>query len=118
MGKRSGNNVNIRIDQGATFDRTFVWKSNNVAKDLTGYIARIQIRETPDAASPLYNKTQADADITITAATGTIEWNISATDTAALDFDRALWALEMEDGSGNVTRLLEGNVRLSKEVVK
>ena len=37
----------ILIEQGATFSRTFVWKdSSEVAVDLTGYTARMQIRKT------------------------------------------------------------------------
>lgn len=110
--------LNIEIEQGATFTKTFVWKDDNGdARDLTGYSAEIQFRETKDSASSIYDS-DANSDISLGTTDGTITWTISAPDTASMSFDRALWALELNDGSGVITRLLEGWVDLNKEIVK
>ncbi len=109
--------LNLTIEQGARFQRTWVWKdTDGTAKDLTSYTAELQIRETKDAAGSLYDS-DTGSDITITPATGTIAIDIPTATTAAFTFDRAVWALELTL-SGEVTRLLEGWVDLSKEVVK
>jgi hypothetical protein len=52
---------------------------------------------------------------------GTIGIYISAISSSLLDFDLASYDLEISSGSGNcytVTRLLEGKVKLSREITE
>ena len=86
-------------------------------KDLTGYTARMHIREELDDTVTIHEMT-TPTDITISTNDAKITMTISATDTAAFDFDRAVYDLELVDGSGIVTRLLEGEVELIKEVTR
>jgi len=86
--------------------------------NLTGYTARLQIRETVEATDTLLSLTTENGGITLGGTAGTITLLASATATAALDFVNAVYDLEVISGSGVVTRLLHGTVTLSKEVTR
>lgn len=110
----------ITIYQGATYDTTFTWKDENEdAVNLTGYSARLQARESVGAVETFLslNSTDSPNDITLGGAAGTIRVVISATATAALT-ESGVYDLELVSGAGVVTRLLQGNVTLSKEVTR
>jgi hypothetical protein len=118
---------NIVIEQGATYQIELQYKdSNNTPIDLTGYSGRMQIR--PSIGSPtsyLYLSSSLQPDGTglnfsgsngITSpVSGNIGIYISAATSSALTFNQAVYDLEIQSGS-YVTRLLQGNVQLSKEV--
>lgn len=104
---------NIVIDQGSTFVKTFTFTSG--ITDLTGYSARMQVRNKISDSDTLLNLT-VGSGITITATTITI--TVSATATAALKFETAVYDLEIVSAGGVVTRLLYGNVSLSREVTR
>lgn len=87
-------------------------------KDLTNYTARMQIREDVDSTSTLVSLTSTGGDIAIVAADAKITITIATTVTAALDFETAVYDLELVDASGEATRILEGEVTLSKEVTR
>jgi len=113
------------IEQGATLDLSLLYKdSNNVAIDLTNYSARMKIRsgyadDNPTTYFSLTTTLDADGTgITLGGTAGTIGIFISATKTAAQSFDTAYYDLEIESSNGVVTRLLEGTVKLSKEVTR
>ena len=108
------------IEQGATFDKTFVWKdASRIAKDLTTYTAAMQIRETIEASDTIASSTGTSPNITITlgGALGTIQIVIAASVTALFTFDVAVYDLELITGSV-VKRMLEGEVKLKKEVTR
>lgn len=86
-------------------------------KDLTNWSARMHIREELDDTVTIHEMV-SPTDIDISLNDAKITMTISATDTAAFDFDAAVYDLELIDGSGNVTRLLEGEVELIKEVTR
>jgi len=114
----------LLIEQGATLDLTLAYKdSNNTAVDLTGYSSRMKIRSDYADASPttyfsLSSSLAADGTgLTLGGVSGTIRMFISAVSTSAQSFDTAYYDLELVSGS-IVTRLLEGTVKLSKEVTR
>lgn len=112
--------LDITIYQGATFKRIIRLKdSANVAIDLTGGAARMQIRRVITDATPLIELAAANGRATIAdAANGEVSLLIAAEDTSALDFERGVYDLEIEYSDGTVDRVLEGKVRLSKEVTR
>lgn len=121
------------IEQGATVDfRIDYTDSNGDAVDLTNYEARMQIRNAKGGTT-LYaslssslgpcgtglNMTPTSASVTLPKSSGSIGVFISAASSSAFTFDRAYYDLEIYSGSGNCTRvdrILEGRVKLSKEV--
>ena len=118
---------NIVIEQGATYQIELQYKdSNNTPINLSGYSGRMQIR--PSIGSPtsylyLSSSLQPDgtglnfsgSNGTTPPASGSIGVFISATTSSLLTFTNGVYDLEIQSGS-IVTRLLQGNVQLSKEV--
>tara|TARA_B100000035_G_scaffold8405_1_gene7225 strand:+ start:1167 stop:1568 length:402 start_codon:yes stop_codon:yes gene_type:complete len=121
------------IEQGATTDFEVTYKdSTDTPVDLTGYKARMQIRPSigsseiyltlSSSLGPCGTGLNLSGSNGITPlASGSIGIFISAISSSQLDFDSAKYDLEIASGSGNcavVTRLLQGNVKLSKEVTQ
>ena len=104
--------VNLRIDQGATYTNEWIWRQNGEPVDLTDYSARGHVRKTFN--SPLL----LDLTSYITLGDeGTITVEVPSTATEGLHWPGyARYDIELEDGDGIVTRLLEGKVVLSQEV--
>ena len=113
--------VNLIIEQGTTFDQTFIWQdetSNPI--DLTGFTAQMQIRESVTSPEVIIELSTSNGRIVLGGTAGTILLQLTGSETEALDFDQAIYDLELTDvaGSGDITRLIQGNVVLSKEVTK
>ena len=118
---------NLLIEQGATYQVELQYKdSTGAVVDLTGYSGRLQIRPSIGASTTyLCLSSSLDADGTglnfsgsygINPPTsGTIGIYISAATSSLLTFSTGVYDLEIQSGSF-VTRLLQGNVQLSKEV--
>ena len=118
---------NIVIEQGATYDVTVEYKdSNNTPIDLTGYSGRMQIRPSigstttylclssslnPDGTGLNFSGSNGATPPT----SGSIRLYISANTSSMLTFDQGVYDLEIASGS-YVSRILQGNVKLSKEV--
>lgn len=126
----SAGRYSFTIEQGATLDFELAYKdSDNEKIDLTDYQGRMQIR--PSAGSDtVYITLSSSLDDDGTGlnfsgsdglnppTSGTIGIFISATSSSQLDFSEAVYDLEIASGSDFpiVTRLLEGQVQLSKNV--
>lgn len=113
---------NFTCNQGATFSRTITWKNSaNAAYDLTGYTARMHIRETVEAANTVITLTTANSRITLgsnAATKGQVTLTISAADTANLVPAIYVYDLELVSGGGVVDRLIEGNFVVKAEVTR
>ncbi len=114
--------LDLTIEQGATFRHALVVKQGTGTSapvaNLTGYTARMQIRTEVESSQVLIALTTENGRITITPLDGRIDLTISATDTAALNFESGVHDVEIVSGGGEVTRLVQGKVKLSKEVTR
>lgn len=111
--------LNITIEQGATFNPVFTWKDElGNPIDLSGYTGRMHVRSEITDTVTLLEVTTANAYMVLGGAAGTITLNVPASVTAALSFDTAVYDLELESSGGDVTRLLKGSVGLSPEVTR
>jgi len=107
----------ITIYQGATFSLEFEYKDgNDVAVDLTGYTAQMQIREENTHAVLLDLTTTAG--ITITAAVGKVGIIITAAQSAVLEAQNAEYDLLIKSSSGTVTYLLRGAFVITPRVTR
>ena len=121
------------IEQGATTDFEIQYKdSNNNPIDLSDYTGRLQIRSTYAQDSGVLFLTLSSSknldgtgldfsgsNGTTPPTSGSIGVYIAACTSSALTFNEAKYDLEIYSGSGHcpfTVRLLEGNVKLSKEV--
>lgn len=110
----------LRIEQGATFDRLLTWTQDGVPVPLAGLSARLQVRKTVGAADPpLLALTSPDGGITLTDP-GEIRLSLTAEETAALAFASAVYDLEIVSPTTpeTVVRLLQGKVLVSPEVTR
>ena len=117
------------IEQGATTNLQINWTdSSGSAIDLTGYHSRMQIRpgvESDVVFLSLSSSLESDGTgINLSGSngetplqSGSLAIYISADSTEDLNFNEAYYDLEMVNG-GEVTRLLEGKVKLSKNVTR
>lgn len=113
--------IDLTIYQGSTFSQKFQWKTGTPSTpvNLTGYSARMQIREKLSSPTPVITLTTENGGIVFTdAENGYFSIEISATDTAAFRFKSAVYDLEFVYPSGFVRRLIEGSVTLSPEVTR
>jgi len=117
------------IEQGATTNLNVQWTNNSgSAVDLTGYQARMQIRpgiEASDVYISLSSSLSPDGTgLNLSGSngitpvqSGSVGIYISAYSSSLLNFTEAFYDLEMVNGK-EVTRLLEGKIRLSKNVTR
>jgi len=116
------------IEQGATTDFEIVWRDGSGNKvDLTDYHARMQIRSDYGSDGTLYASLTSSLDSDGTGlnlsgsngtnplSSGSIGIFISAASSSAFDFGEAKYDLEVVSGS-YVTRLIEGKIKLNREV--
>lgn len=107
----------FEIEQGTTLNKGLVWKGSTGAPvDLSGYTARMQLRPSVSSDTVLLDLTTENGGITLGGALGTITLHFTAAQTAALP-KGGVYDLEMII-DGNVTRLIQGAVSLSKEVTR
>jgi hypothetical protein len=85
--------------------------------NLTGFTARMDIRESLDDVTVIHTLTTENAGIVLGGVAGTISLLIPAATTAGFDFTSAVYDLEL-DNAGVVTRLISGAITLSKEVTR
>jgi len=106
----------ITIEQGANFQLTLTWTdAAGALVNLTGYTARMKVKTTY-GGTQLLSITSSDS-ITLGGAAGTITINVPAATTAALTAPaEGVYDLELVSGAGVVTRLVEGEVRITPEV--
>ena len=117
----SAGTYNITIEQGATFTLNLSYKDSagDVVQLVAGnYTAAMKIKES-HGGNLIASSVSGDANNTLSIALANTGNNIivtmSAINTALLDFNNALYDIEV--GSGNsVDRILEGSVKLSKEI--
>ena len=105
---------NIYIDQGSDFTTVIsLTDSNNDALNLTGYSALAQIRKT-------YGSTTIAATFGTVLTTNTGQLTLTLTDvvTAAMTSGRYVYDVLLTDGSGDKTRVLEGQAILTPGVSK
>ena len=114
---------NFVIEQGTTLDLEIVYKdSNNDPINLTDYQGRMQIKDSIGGSTTYITLSSSIADdgtgLDIGGSDGTIGVFISANSSSALSFNKAVYDLEIASGSTYpvVTRILQGNVTLDKEV--
>ena len=118
----SAGTYNTTIDKGSTFSLTLTYKdASGDPVNLTGWTARMQIRETPSSASTVLTSTGGSPTITISNtnfATGVIAVTISATNTASISVPVAYYDIEVESAAGLVRRVLQGRLSISPEVTR
>lgn len=109
------------IYQGATFRRRLTWTGpapTYTPIDLTGCTARMHIRAKLEDADPLLVLTTENGRITLGGTAGTVDLFISDEDTTPVTWTSGVFDIEIDHPSGDVTRIAQGSVSVSKEVTR
>ena len=111
--------LKLQIYQGATFQHRLRWRtSGGTPIDLTGCMARMQVRSDIESPVVLLSLTTESGGITLGGTAGTIDLLVSDEDTSAITWDGGVWDLEIAHPGGTVTRLAEGSISVSPEVTR
>ena len=125
----SAGRYDITVEQGATFDLPLRYKTPaGTPVNLTGYTARMQVREAPATAVFVeFNSTlTANGFIFLTGtpqnredgANGNVRVYMTAANTAAMPRFAGRYDLELRDTTGYVIRLLEGQFKIEPEITR
>lgn len=107
----------ILVDQGSTWNLSLRWlDSNGAPVNLTGYAARMHIRESCDASTIIENLTTENGGITVTSS-GYVNLTLTATETAAMTAGDYVYDVELVVDT-TVTRILEGELTVRCEVTR
>jgi hypothetical protein len=109
--------VTLTCPQGATYRRTLTWKIGTYPVNVSGYSARMQVRESFDSQTYLVNLTSENG-ITLGGSLGTIVLYISDIDTSNIRAGVYVYDLEVIAPNGDVTRLIQGNFNVTPEVTR
>lgn len=115
---------NIHIEQGATYTLTVTYETSvvGVPVDLTGYEARMQVRESVASTTTLASFTSspvAGLEIPVPA-NGLVVLTVTSAQTALYAFTNAVYDLEVFDASvpPDVVRLIQGRFVVNPEVTR
>ena len=110
---------NFTIEQNATFKKRLIWKATTGKPvNLTGYTAKLQIRDTALSAAVLFELSTANGRISLTPVPGVIDLVITDEDTGAISFTSGVYDLNMFLPDGSVRRLIQGKITVSAGVTK
>jgi len=109
---------NISVVNGTTFTLAPQWLTNNLAVNLTGYTADMQVRNVSN--NLIVELSTGNGKIVITPTTGTITLTLTAAQTSvgALPAGSYTYALNLTDNSGNVYQILQGAFVVTTSVVQ
>lgn len=119
--------LSLHVYQGQTFNSFIdVLDEDGTPSDLTGYSARMQVREDIADAVPKLEWTTSNGAIVITPLTGKVTFNVSAAATSAIpnpSFERLVWQYSLELFLPSVTptyveRLAEGFITIHPELTR
>lgn len=123
---------NFTIEQGSTFQRTFKYKtSEGTPISLSNHDISMDIRESVDSLTTILDigegittkddgTTTENTQFSVSSSAHEFTLTIDADTTASMSFNTAVYDIEIKDNSTPpvVTRLLQGKIKLSKEVTR
>lgn len=104
--------------QGTTLRKEFTWTANNVPVDLTGYTGRAQLRQSAGDSVAALDLTTLNGGIIIDEPNGKITMYATDAQTQLLISDKYVYDLEITDTRGDVQRLIEGIITISKGITR
>lgn len=107
---------NWKVDQAANFRFSIQYKdANGDPIDLTQYQVFMDIKAEPGSKKVLASCSIGDG-ITVAPEDGRIDIDVDKDKTRKISYPKSAYDLVIQDGSGTVTRLLEGWLEVSRAV--
>jgi len=111
-------NYTLKITQGATLNLPMTWRdSAGAAIDVTSYTAVLRAKEKISDSANVLDMTSANSQIVVGNTNGIFTLALTAAETAALSFRKAIYQMEVTSPAGVVTRLIQGTVLVSTELI-
>lgn len=104
--------LNFTIYEGATFYKRITYSINGAVQDLSGFDARLVIKDTPEGTTLMTLDTQNGIDLG--GVDGTIDLSIDASDTATLAWSSAVYELFITDTHPHTDVLLYGGIKVHR----
>lgn len=109
----------FEVYQGDTLDKTFTWfDADSDPVDLTGYSARMHVRESVDATDAVLELSSDDGDIVLGGSAGTIQVVVSGDDMGDVEAATYRYDLELTSSGDVVQTLLKGKFKVVAEVTR
>lgn len=106
------NKVNIVIDQGTTFNTTYIIHDNlDEPINFTSYSANSQMRKS-------YSSSNSFAFSVSMTSNGQVSLSMNAATTSNITAGRYVYDVEVEDASGVRSRIVEGIVTVTPQVTR
>lgn len=109
---------NFVCPQGTTFAKQLSYLIDSVPVDLTGYTARMQVREKPSSPVKILDLNTQNGGIELGGPSGSISINVSASTTESIVPKTYVYDLEIVSSENFVIRLIEGQFIVSPEVTR
>ena len=109
----------FEIEQGSDFVLAFSRKDDvGDVIDMTGFLARMQVRRSVSSPDILLALTTEDGRLVVDGALGRVTITLTAAVTAAIDWRKGVYDIEIIDPVGGVSRLMAGKIEISREVTR
>lgn len=109
---------NLVVEQGATFNKVITYKdSNGTPINLTGYTAKMDIREGYNTSTSIISLNTTNSMITLGGDLGTISLLITAANTTLLKEGMYVYDLFIINGT-TITKLLKGQCVVDPRATK
>lgn len=110
--------LNFTVERGIQFQKTLTITENGAAYDLTNFTAKMQLREQVNSSSALLTLTSGSG-LTLGGTAGTIIITIPAAQSNAIDVPKAVYDLQLTNGSSiNVLSLVGGTITFKQKVTR
>lgn len=108
---------NLIVPQGSIWRFQIIYDT-----DITGWEARMQMRENIDDADPVFDTDAGDGTIVVTPNSPVVDQSeifltVAAAVTEAFKFEEAVYDVEIYQGA-EVVRIIKGTVKLDREVTR
>lgn len=114
----SAGTYDILVEQGAVFNRVLTWRDSTGALiNLTGYTARLSVKQSYDSSTIVFEMTTNNGRITLGGAAGTVTLYISANDTDDIPAKRFVYDLKLvPSNNNNAVRVVQGTFEVVPQV--
>lgn len=115
----SAGRYNFSIERGASFIRTIMYMDpDDIGIDLAGAEVRMQIRDNYSSTEPAIDANSTNGGIIKTGNPGEFTINLTPELTGAVSFNQGVYDVEVEYADGTVERILEGRVKIVRQVTQ
>jgi hypothetical protein len=104
----------LTIEQGATFQMQFRWKVDGVIMNLTGALAKMQLRRSPKSAV-VFELNNLNSRILLGGNNGIVSLELTPEETSSIPAGNFVYDLEITLGA-TVRKLIRGTVVVVSEV--